>query len=275
MDIKAIIESITNITNAHLEERFEIKKVLGKGANGKVYLAYDNKLKKDVALKIVDIGWFKKHEKMLNDIKDFSINKKLNNRHLIKYYDIFRINTEKIIITMEVVSGWNIDKAFLFKKIYLTGIPFWTVTVQLLDVVNYLHKHNIKHNDIHGGNIMLTSTGFLYLIDYGWMCQTGVKDLTACRTIKSPTGKEDIPSVVAILKALWCGDSILGYSKVAKLNGYIRGEVNFGEKLIVGDNTPVDNEFTRIFLSKLENGEYDLEKALKISKKYIKRLIDG
>ena len=66
---------------------------------------------------------------------------------------------------MQFIDGYNISSDFIYKNIQLHGQAFWSVAKQLLDIIKYLHKNGIKHNDIHGGNIMITSDKKIYLID--------------------------------------------------------------------------------------------------------------
>jgi len=258
-----IIEKIPTISQEILDNRYNKTKLLGKGVNGEVYLAYDTIEKKDIAVKIVAFtGFLNKYKNILNDIRDFTVNKKLNNAHLVKYYDIYRLD-DKVVITMEYVKGWELDKAFIFKKLKLVGIPFWKVASQLLEVTKYLKRMNVRHNDIHGGNIMITRDAHLYLIDYGWMCNVKATNFTKCGK-KSPTGKEDEKAVAQILYDLHFGDSFLGYSKIAKLNAYLNNEVKFKSKTI-GEETEDECKSVERFLTKLYNEEYTFGQALAIT----------
>ena len=71
-----------------------------------------------------------------------------------------------INILMEHVSGGTI--ASLLKKFGTFEEPvFRRYTSQLIDSVTYLHSNNVVHRDIKGSNIMVTTTGFIKLIDFG------------------------------------------------------------------------------------------------------------
>lgn len=71
-----------------------------------------------------------------------------------------------INIIMEHVSGGTISS--LLKKYGTFEEPlFRRYTSQLIDAITYLHSNNVVHRDIKGSNIMVTTTGFLKLIDFG------------------------------------------------------------------------------------------------------------
>lgn len=67
---------------------------------------------------------------------------------------------------MEHVSGGTI--ASLLKKFgTFEESVFRRYSSQLIDATTYLHSNNVIHRDIKGSNIMVTTTGFIKLIDFG------------------------------------------------------------------------------------------------------------
>lgn len=67
---------------------------------------------------------------------------------------------------MEHISGGTI--ASLLKKFgTFEESVFQRYTSQLIDAATYLHSNNVIHRDIKGSNIMVSSTGYIKLIDFG------------------------------------------------------------------------------------------------------------
>lgn len=74
-------------------EPLEFKEKLGEGGFGHVYLAYDKKLEKEVAVKILNFG---DHPLNLNLVtKETEALTRLNHKHIVKMYKSFPIPSKK------------------------------------------------------------------------------------------------------------------------------------------------------------------------------------
>ena len=86
-------------------ERYEKKRLLGKGGFAKVYLAVDKVTGKEYAMKIIDISGMepKKYE---NEINLFQATSKLSHSNIVKYETSFIDKyKKKCIIIMEYCEG--------------------------------------------------------------------------------------------------------------------------------------------------------------------------
>lgn len=88
-----------------------------------------------------------------------------------------------INIVMEHISGGTI--ASLLKKFgTFDESVFRRYTSQIVDAVTYLHSNNVIHRDIKGSNMMVTSTGFIKLIDFGTAKKTTEDLITPLSAMK-------------------------------------------------------------------------------------------
>jgi len=93
------------------EERYEIKEKIGQGGVGAVYKAYDNHLKRDVAIKRVltdssDPDDKKATENLLKEATSLS---SVQHPHICTVYDV-GVDSEGPFVVMELINGKTLDQ---------------------------------------------------------------------------------------------------------------------------------------------------------------------
>ena len=146
-------------------EDFEIKKVIGKGTFGKVYLVEKKDDKQIYAMKSI-----RKDVMIENDqIESAKMEKQilLNNEHpfLVKMSYVFQTE-QKVYFVMNFIRGGelfthlNNEKRFSEDK-----ARFYAIQIML--AIGYLHKMNVIYRDIKPENILMNEDGYLFLADFG------------------------------------------------------------------------------------------------------------
>lgn len=140
-------------------------KLLGEGAHGSVYL-YNG-----FAVKLLST----EHEDYtIEDItREIAVMKKLSqypqcHRHIVCLHDSFHqplANTYNII--MYPIEGLTLAEYYTTRLNYEQAI---SLTIQSIEGLRYIHSHNVYHNDIHEGNMMMTYEGLIKYIDFGHAC---------------------------------------------------------------------------------------------------------
>ncbi|KAA6395615.1 MAG: putative Dual specificity protein kinase pom1 [Streblomastix strix] len=160
-------------TYDHIQFRYEIVEVLGKGSFGQVVKAFDHKINENVALKIIK-NKKKFHKqglvevKLLEYIRDNDPDDLTNNVRMFDYF-FFR---NHLCMTFELLSLnlYEFMKETNFQPMSTSLIRRFAI--QILNSLQYLFKHQIIHCDLKPENILLknpTKSG-IKVIDFGSSC---------------------------------------------------------------------------------------------------------
>jgi non-specific serine/threonine protein kinase/serine/threonine-protein kinase len=154
MEMCPLVESIAN--------RYEVEKLLGKGATGKVYLVKD-KLEKGekLALKLLEAPGARHLELMRHE---FSILTKQRHPNIARVYDFgFDEESGLWFYTTEYIEGEGIIEAC--KSLDFSGKS--RLFAQVLRALQHIHSKGIIHYDVKTGNIIVDSGNVAKLIDFG------------------------------------------------------------------------------------------------------------
>ncbi|XP_031148605.2 testis-specific serine/threonine-protein kinase 1-like [Sander lucioperca] len=146
---------------------YSFKCNLGEGMFGKVVSAYSSRLKRRVAIKVIDKKKVNPSylEKFLS--REMEIIRSLNHPHIIKTLDIFESHTSKVYVVMELCV-----KGDLLKHINVRGaLPEHSscrLFTQLCKAVQYLHNNDMAHRDLKCENMLLDTHFNLKVCDFGF-----------------------------------------------------------------------------------------------------------
>jgi len=163
-------------TGDTLKNRYQIKKILGQGGMGCIYLADDLRLKGRLcAVKEVE------HDRLLSSTlhkqaqeqfkKEATILARLDHPNLPKVSDFFSIG-ERDYLVMDFIPGDDLRTIMLKAKHqnkFLKEKEVRQWANQLADALLYLHNQDppILHRDIKPSNLKLTPSGLVKLVDFG------------------------------------------------------------------------------------------------------------
>ena len=142
---------------------------IGKGSYGKIYLAYDKKQEKKVALKIINKNFLD----ILNKTEEAFIEQYMlkicnENKNIINLLGCFTTK-EKLIFVLDYYKNGNFEE--YLKNIQTENglLSYETAKFYLAEILNilkYLQKNNISHLDLKPNNFLLDSRLHLKLIDF-------------------------------------------------------------------------------------------------------------
>ena len=149
--------------------KYDIQKLLGKGATGTVYLAKDTFTGKEVALKTIEPEVFRDPEfgtvyrsQFLNEA---SLAGKLRHPHIVAILDAV-VGEDSGHIAMELVTGGDLAKHTSAKS--LLSIPdVLQIGFKCCGALEYAAKEGIVHRDIKPANIMVVSGTEVKIADFG------------------------------------------------------------------------------------------------------------
>ncbi len=161
------------LTEGHLlDGRYRVKKVLGVGGMGRVYLSNDTRLaNRPVAVKEMIVGDGIQEKKAIEDFtREANVLARLSHPGIPTLIDHFAENSRQYLV-MEFVAGGDLqavlDKLGPKSKLAEDKVLRWAR--QMLDVLDFLHgqKPPIIYRDLKPGNIMIDKDGRAMLIDFG------------------------------------------------------------------------------------------------------------
>jgi len=141
--------------------RFEPIDILGKGAQGIVYLAEDTQLGRKVAIKTLDKRR-QDAEQLNQEAKNVS---KLSHPHIIPLYEI-GFNQDSPFLVYQYYEGEQL-KQRLQRETKLKQLDAVKISDQLLDGIGYAHKNNIIHRDLNPSNLLIDNEGNTKIMDFG------------------------------------------------------------------------------------------------------------
>ncbi|MFN5272330.1 MAG: protein kinase domain-containing protein [Planctomycetota bacterium] len=144
--------------------RFLIRKLLGRGGFGEVYLAFDEQLRREVAIKLTfgsrvgpkAVDMFLKEAQMLAE---------LEHPNIVTVYEIGTTERNDIFIVSKLIDG--MDLATRIEKDRPSRQLSLEIIAAVADALYYAHSKGLVHRDIKPANILLDKNDRPYLADFG------------------------------------------------------------------------------------------------------------
>ncbi|MBI1841501.1 MAG: serine/threonine protein kinase, partial [Verrucomicrobia bacterium] len=148
--------------------RFLLKRQLGRGGMGIVWLAYDERLRREVALKLLP-PQIRFDAASLDDLRrETSRSQKLTHPNILRIHDLHEPEGETPFISMEYVNGSDLGSLRVARpERTLTWDFLKQPLVQLCEALICAHAEGIVHRDLKPANIMIDQAGRLKLADFG------------------------------------------------------------------------------------------------------------
>jgi len=160
--------------------RYPVRKKIGQGAMGSVYLAHDEMIDRQVAIKAIRLAKNKSPEERKRANAQFfeeaRLIGKLSHPHITSVFDM-GIHGKTPYLVMEYLSGITLDR--IIKRRIQIPLPHKiSLIVMICQAVHFIHRHGILHRDLKPSNIMID------------MAQRTPKimDFGIAKPVKSPNG---------------------------------------------------------------------------------------
>ena len=148
-----------------LDDRYEIREIIGEGGMAIVYRALDHRLNRDVAVKIMRDEMAADEEFRRRFCTESHAVAMLSHPNIVAVYDVSHNDNVEYIV-MELVDGITL-KQYMERK----GIVAWKEVVhftkQISKALAHAHERGIIHRDIKPQNIMLLRDGTIKVGDFG------------------------------------------------------------------------------------------------------------
>jgi serine/threonine protein kinase len=158
--------------------RYRLKKRLGRGGMAEVYLANDERMQRDVAIKIVSSNQTEFAERFAREAQAMG---NLHHDHLLAAYDYGEQEPWLYLIMPYIEHGTLSD---LLKQGPLSLGQAGELLQQIASALQYAHQRGLMHRDIKPSNILLRDDHYAYLADFGLArALEGGGDLTQTGTL--------------------------------------------------------------------------------------------
>ncbi len=157
-----------------LGDRYEIGEVIGRGGMAEVHEARDLRLGRRVAVKILRPDLARDPSFQVRFRREAQSAAALNHPNIVAVYDtgedsLTSESGETVVvpyIVMEYVDGMTLRQLLASGRRLLPERAL-EITAGVLSALDYAHRHGIVHRDIKPGNVMLTRTGDVKVMDFG------------------------------------------------------------------------------------------------------------
>jgi len=150
--------------------RYQVGELLGFGGMAEVHRGRDNRLGRDVAIKTLRHDLARDQTFQLRFRREAQNAASLNHPAIVAVYDTGEEHAptgeELPYIVMEYVNGRTL-KEVLAVEGRLMPRRALEIVADICSALDFSHRHGIIHRDIKPGNVMLTQTGQVKVMDFG------------------------------------------------------------------------------------------------------------
>ena len=145
--------------------RYEVTHLIARGGMAQVYRAYDTRLGRHVALKVlfpelsVDRAFVERFRREAQAAAN------LSHPNIVAVYD-WGEDEGTYFIVMELITGMSLATALRAEKT-MPATRAATIVAQVASALAYAHRHGVVHRDIKPGNVLLTDDGEVKVTDFG------------------------------------------------------------------------------------------------------------
>lgn len=154
---------------------YRIVEKIGAGGMGEVYRAQDERLGRDIALKLLPVSALTDaaaRARLLNEARTASA---LNHPHICTIYEVGEADGQSYI-AMEFVEGRAVSALLT-----ADGLPVETIiryATQIADALAHAHERGVIHRDLKSSNVVITPEGRAKVLDFGLAKRTLPDELT-------------------------------------------------------------------------------------------------
>lgn len=148
------------------QDRYRIESVIGEGAFGRIYLAYDSLLQRLVAVKVPTGDRFQKSEDLDLYIKEAQTVARLSHPNIVPVYDSGRTKTNSVFVVSRFIEGMTLAQSLEKGRLPLEQAVDWLVSIA--QALHHAHLHGVVHRDIKPENVLIEdSSQSAFIADFG------------------------------------------------------------------------------------------------------------
>ena len=156
---------------------YQLQQLIGRGGMGEVYLAYDTKTDRVVALKVLPHHLAEDATFQQRFRRESQAAAGLNDPHVVPIHGFGEIDG-RLYLDMRLIEGRNLGTILAEGDKPLEPAFAVAVVEQVAAALDAAHEAGLIHRDVKPSNILITEREFVYLIDFGLARTAGEAGLT-------------------------------------------------------------------------------------------------
>ena len=167
---------------------FRIVDLLGTGGMGSVYVGFDERLQRRVALKALQQGKLDEESKT-RFLREARVLSQLKHPHICQIHDFLEA-PEQDFLVLELIDGRNLKEVIASRPDLALKMR---IARQLAEVLVVTHAKGIIHRDLKPANVMVTPEGEVKVLDFGLArgAAAGSEDVTMVQMKGAPSTPPD------------------------------------------------------------------------------------
>jgi len=144
---------------------YRIEELIGRGGMGVVYRAYDLRLKRTVALKLVAPSLARDEQFRERFARESELVMSLEHPNVVPIYDAGEVDG-RVYLAMRLVDGTDLG-SLLRAEGALEPDRAVAICTQIAAALDAAHARGLVHRDVKPSNVLLDGSGHVYLADFG------------------------------------------------------------------------------------------------------------
>lgn len=144
--------------------RYRIEKFLGSGAFGSVYLAYDDQMQRSVAVKVAHRELTAQPEQLAACLAESRHAAAVSHPNIVPVFEVGSTDTHPCFVVCRFIEGTSLAATLRHSR------PSYAESAHLMATVagalQAAHRQHLVHGDVHPGNLLLDTSGNVFLSDF-------------------------------------------------------------------------------------------------------------
>ena len=165
-------------------EHFRLLERIGAGGMGVVYKAHDDRLDRDVAIKVLPADSFHDPVSRARLLREARTASKLNHPNICTIHEVGEAQG-RAFIAMELVEGRPVSA--MVEGGALPGGEVLRYGLHMADALAHVHKRGVVHRDFKSANVVVTPEGLAKVLDFGLARRVTSEELMEGLTLTQDT----------------------------------------------------------------------------------------
>jgi serine/threonine protein kinase len=145
--------------------RFELRKILGRGAQSTVWLAFDPRMDREVAIKVMRAGSGSDAPALKQWLEEARSVGRVKHPNIVPVYEA-DIQDNQPYLVFEYIAGTTLDQV-LKQRGALAPHEAVALLMDVLDAIAVAHAAGVIHRDLKPSNVLIDAAGHARVMDFG------------------------------------------------------------------------------------------------------------